>query len=254
MKRFSIVAIALLLAASSSFASWDYFPPKDAKEGEAKIGMMYYIPREKSSDFGLMLGARYTIITGFEASLKLPLPMARTVADVSLDNQFGLGCPVVGLRYWVPLVGIGFMGDFVLPVDTRDGTDPKFDMTIGLQYLRGFTPLLKLGSEIRLENLVTEGADIDMGLGSELKLNLGIIHPFFGIEWNDLFANNSNTTFDLIMGAAFPIGDKISIDASLQLGIAGYKITVIDESTILPQFKEENETPMTIRAHISYGF
>jgi len=250
MKRFSAVAAALLLAVSASFASWDYFPPNDAKEGEAKVGFGMYMPNSDFTATALTIGARYSIISGLEASVILPLPTSMTDAD--FGDVFGLSCPIVGIRYWVPLVGIGFMGDFVLPVDTREGIEPDFDMTIGLQYLRRFTPLLQIGSEIRLENLVTDGADIDMGLGSEMNLNLGIINPFFGIEWNNLFANNYNTTFDLIMGVAVPIGDKISIDASLQLGIAGYKVLVPDMTTLT--IKEENETPMIISAHISYSF
>ncbi|MCL2689879.1 MAG: hypothetical protein FWE57_08555 [Chitinispirillia bacterium] len=256
MKRFSAAAAALLLAASSSFASWDYFPPEDAGEGVAKVGMEHHVPREKSSNFGLMLGAAYTILPGLEASLILPMPMSAKVNDVSAKNVGGLACPILGVRYWVPLVGIGFFGDFVLPIDTRDEkknpeADPDFDMTIGMQYLRTFTPLLKIASEIRLENLVTDGADVDMGLGSEMNINLGLLTPFFGIEWDNLFENGGKTTFHLIMGAAVPIG-KITIDASLDLGIAGYKTTTINMTTL--QFESENETPMTIRANVSYGF
>jgi hypothetical protein len=242
MKRFSALAVAILLAASSSFASWDYFPPNDAGEGEAKLGFYFGMPGEKLTSIDLMLGARYTIIPGLEASVKLPLPMSFSHSDIDAigDGYAGLAYPEIGVRYWLPLVGLGFFGDFILPVDTRD--DDKgykagdFDMVIGLQYTRGFTPLLELGTEIRLPNLIND-EDFDLGIGMELDINLGIVNPFVGIELENLI-RDGDMVFDLIFGAAYGINDKIGVDAFLELGLGGYG----------------DDTPMTIGAHVSFGF
>lgn len=236
MKRFSAVAVAVLVAVSSSFASWNYFPPNDAGEGEARLGFYFGMPMEKVNTTELTLGARYSIIDGLEASLILPLPMSYSVSGNSSDKYFGLSCPIIGVRYWLPM-GVGFFGDFILPVDTRDGREPDFDMVLGVQFSKDFTEQLSLGSELRLENLITD-SDIDMGIGLELDYNLGTLTPFLGLEFGSLLGK-SDVTFDLIVGAIFQINDKMGADAYLEFGLAGYG---------------DKNTPMTIGAHLVFGF
>jgi len=112
MKRFSAVAVALLLAASSSFASWDYFPPKDAGQGEAKLELaMPHLEADGVTTLNLPLSARYTIIDGLEASLVLPINMSQT----DNDDYAGLAQPTLGVRYWLMDLGLGFFADLVLP-------------------------------------------------------------------------------------------------------------------------------------------
>jgi len=234
MKRFSAVAVAVLLVVSSSFASWDYFPPKDAGSGEAKLSFDYTMWGDFSF-MNLAVGARYTIIDGLEASVKLPVPLSSCFDGNCAEDYVGLSIPEIGVRYWLPM-GVGFFADLLLPVDTRDGVEPDFDMVVGVQYSMEINEQLSFGSEVRLLNLIND-FDMGLGIGLELDYNLGMATPFLGIELPDLLAEG-DFMMELILGCGFEINEKMGAQVDLRLGLAGYG----------------DDMPIGIGASFSFGF
>ncbi|MCL2219266.1 MAG: hypothetical protein FWB94_05200 [Chitinispirillia bacterium] len=243
MKRLSAVAVALLIASSSAFASWDYFPPKESG-GEAKLGFAYSIPAEKRADMGLYLGARYTIIEGLEASLILPVPLSSSFDGNGAKDYVGLGYDpatdkkfTLGVRYWLPM-GLGLFVDAFLPVDTRDGYEPDFDMDAGVQYSMTINDQMKFGAELGLALPIIENEDFDMYIGAEFNYSLGMVTPLIGIGLGNLLSD-ADMTFDLTVGATFEINEALGADVTVGLGLAGYG---------------DNNMPVTIGASVSYGF
>jgi len=257
MKRFSAVAVAVLLAVTSSFASWDYFPPQEAGRGEVKLGFTYDIPFEKMSIMSLSLGARYSIIDGLEASVILPLPMSASYDGNSADGFFGLVDPIIGVRYWLPM-GLGFFLDFTVAVDTRD-EDEGYEaghsfIGLGAQYSMNFTEELSFGSEIGLtlglpKDDFTPG--MDMNIGVELQYALGAVTPFLGFDvvfgvtdesfdGDSIDDSASEMGMDLTLGVTYDINEKMGIDAFFGLGFGD-------------RYGDDN-TPMTIGAAFSFKF
>jgi hypothetical protein len=248
MKKLLVAVAVVCLAVSSGFASWDYFPPKDAGSGEAKLTFEFGIPMEKVTTMGLKLGARYTIIDGLEASVKLPIPLSRSLDGNSQDDYAGLSIPEIGVRYWLPM-GLGFFVDALLPVDTRDNIEPDFDMVLGVQYSMSFTDEISFGSQVGLLNLITD-PDIGLQIGVEVGYDLGMAAPYLGIELPDLLADDFK--MNLVLGAGIAINDMFSADVSLDLGVTGYKSLEMDTTTF--QMKEKNDLPITIGASFSFKF
>jgi len=217
MKRFSAVAVALLVAASSSFASWNYFPPKEAGKGEAKLEFDFGIPYEKATTMGLKLGARYTILDGLEASLKLPIPLSSCFDGDCIEEYAGLSVPEIGVRYWLPM-GVGFFADLLLPVDTRDGNEPDFDMVIGVQYSMEVTEEFAFGAQVGLLNLIND-FDVGLHLGLEAGYNLGMATPYLGLEFPNLLADGDLVMW-LHLGSRFEINEMFGAGIDLGLGVA----------------------------------
>ena len=225
MKRFAVAVCSVALLASSAFATWDYFPPKDAGEGEAKLSFEYDMPAKKTSEMTLGVGARYGIIQGLEASLWLPVPLASsyhnpiTDKSESVEKHAGLSVPEIGVRYWLDF-GLGFFVDAMLPVDTREGREPDFGLELGVQYSTELTDQISLGSQATLLDLLDDG-DIGLHLGLEVDYNLGAAAPYLGLEFPNLLADG-DFMFDLVIGCGMDVTDAISADLGVTLGIAGY--------------------------------
>jgi len=258
MKKLYAVAVAVCLCVGSSFATWDYFPPKDAGKGEVKFGFTYGIPAEKTAEIDLSLAARYGITQGLEAAITLPFPMSRSYDGNSTDEFAGLASPIVGARYWVS-ANLGLYLDFTLPVDTRDWMEDFVAMGIGVgaQYSTGLTKELSLGSQIGLtvpfENKLKAAAGMGMVIGAELDYSLGAITPFLGIDasfgltkptldGNDVpFSDAAPFGADLRIGAVYAINAALAADASVKFGLGEGK-------------GGKDNTPIAIDAHFSLNF
>lgn len=232
MKKLSVVAVAVSLFVGSAFASWDYFPPKEAGKGQARLNFNYVIPAEKWSEMDLAIKGRYTIIDGLEAAVSLPIPLSLSYDGNSMDDYAGLSQPEIGVRYWLPM-GLGFFADFVLPVDTRDAFEPPFGLAAGVQFSTKFTEELALGTELKLnvpfedKGKFKEG--MSLNIGAEVDYSIGGITPFLGVEaalgltkpqWDGNDAGDADPFgLDLWIGAAYSINDMFSVDLSATFGL-----------------------------------
>jgi len=238
IKKFAVAAVAVLVGVSSSFATWDYFPPKESG-GEAKLNFEFGMPAEKTTTMQLNVGARYTIIPGLEASVILPVPLSSSFDGNSADDYAGLSKPVIGVRYWLPM-GLGFFVDAILPVDTRDAYEPDIAFYVGAQYSMNFTDELKFGSELGVVIPTTEGADVDMVIGAEVNYSLGMVTPFLALELTNILVD-ADMGLGITVGAGFGINDMLGADVYANFGV-------------LDGNGGPDNTPITIGATFSVNF
>jgi hypothetical protein len=211
-----------------------YFPPKDAGHGEIKLGLAFGTLAEKSNYLDLNLDARYTIIDGLEASLILPFPLMLSFDGNSVDGYAGMGTPVIGVRYWLPM-GFGFFVDAMLPVDNHNDVEPPMVLGFGAQYSMHFTDEFSFGSEIGLKmpfkrNDHKEG--MDLGIGLELNYSLGMVTPYLGVDMvfgitkptmelsgQKIKSDAAPMGLDLLGGAAFDINKMFGASVDLGFGL-----------------------------------
>jgi len=243
------VLAAALLCAVSSFATWDYFPVKDAGKGEAKVGASYFM-QDKLSIIGLNAGARFSVIEGLEVALLMrgagdaPSGFPLT-SSYDGDSCEGDNCPPtfaqpsIGVRYWMPM-GLGIALDVALPFqgDALGGGDvTNLILTPAVQYSMKVNDMIELGSEVSfaigLENGDKGGKytpPMELGIGLELDFSLGSITPFVGVDVDmqlskekydgkDDFSPDTATGIAPYVGAIFGINDMLAADVSVAFGI-----------------------------------
>jgi len=264
------VIAAALLCAVSSFATWDYFPVKDAGKGEVKVGVGYFM-QDKESLIGMEAGARFSVIQGLEIALYDLFPLSESYDGNSCeeDEDLGIKCPPtfaqpeIGLRYWFPM-GLGIALDVSLPFqgDALGGSDAaSFGFRPAVQYSTNLTSALSLGSEvgldIGLEDSNKYAPGMNLGLGLEFDYSLGVATPFIGVdvglgltkpkvdgeEVDGLDADKA--AIDLHIGSTFAITEMFGADASVTLGFG-------EGNTKLAN--GEDKMPITIAAHVSLNF
>jgi len=211
-----ILAVALLCSAVSSFATWDYFPVKEAGKGEAKLGFGYLMNPEGQEKWSIMavgVDARYSIIEGLEAALFTTFPLSAS-GPYNEDKSEGCKaegefvCPptygpiVVGVRYWLPF-GLGIALDVALPMQGDAfpvGGEKKsakyathLDFIPAIQFSTNFTPELSLGSQVSLTIPGEYGGEeegyefkrkdgMELGIGVEFDYAIGSITPYLGVD------------------------------------------------------------------------
>jgi len=238
------ILAAALLCTVSAFATWDYFPIKEAGKGEAKLGLGF----DKIGDFsglGLNAKARFSVIEGLEAALFLNVPLA-------LDYDAGLSQPAIGLRYWLPF-GLGIFADVTLPFHSFDGAAP-LGIYPGIQYSTEFTSELSLGTElgvvIPFENSDTKfKPGMDLKFGFELDYAIGSITPFIGsdflfgltkpqVDGND-FGDAAKLGINPFLGVIYGISETLAADAGVSFGLGD---------------RYPGDTPIWITANVSLSF
>jgi len=265
MKKLSLVAVAVAMFVGSAFAAWDYFPPKEAGKGQARLNFEYGIPAEKVSEMSLAVKGRYSIIEGLEAALSLPIPLSKSYdGGDSPDGYVGLSVPEIGVRYWLPM-GLGFYLDFKLPVDTRYdkddlakvGYEPGMELGVGAQFSTKFTEELSLGSQLGVK-VPFEKADskvqggMALVVGAELDYSLGSVTPYAGAELEmglttgaydgtALEGDPAPAGMDVWIGVAYSINDMFGCDLSAKFGLLEGK-------------GGKDNTPITIGFNFDFNF
>jgi Opacity family porin protein. len=209
-----VLAIALLCAVSS-FATWDYFPAKDAGNGEVKVGFGYYINPEGQKNYSILgatADARYSIIDGLEIALFTQFPLSASVPDKTQEDA-SMSCkaegehvcpptygpPVIGVRYWLPM-GLGIALDVALPKQgdayptgghkKEAKYNTHLDFIPALQFSTNLAPELSFGSQVSLtipgetkdEKGDKEKAGMDLGIGVEFDYSTGSVTPYLGVD------------------------------------------------------------------------
>ncbi len=278
MKKLSVVAVAVCAFVGSAFAAWDYFPPKEAGKGQARLNFEYGI-EDKISNIGIAVKGRYSIIEGLEAALSLPIPLSSSYDGTSAEGYAGLSIPAIGVRYWLPM-GLGFYLDFGLPVDTRYdkddlskvGYEPTMSLGVGAQFSTKFTEELSLGSQLGL-NVPFAGSDSKyadgMGLviGAELDYSVGSLTPFLGAEASlgltkpkfdgEEIPNSEADPFgiDVWVGAAYSINDMFGVDLSAKFGFSDkYKTLPTFDPVTFAVIEGESYIPITIGFNFDFNF
>jgi hypothetical protein len=243
------VLAAALLCAVSAFATWDYFPVKDAGKGEGKVGFAYNMLGDYSQ-IGTNEGVRYTVIQGLEVAFMSFGDGLRSGFMISEDpgDRSGLSQPVIGVRYWLPM-GLGIAADFVLPLGGEKivGDDPDMALSPAVQYSTKLSDALELGSQVGTTfsfGDADEGLDLDIGV--ELDFSMGKITPFVGVDLSVGLTKGDKAEASKMgifpsVGAIYEINEKMTADASIGFGLGdGGKIG--------------DDTPIFISLNYTYGF
>jgi hypothetical protein len=184
---FKKIALAAALAATASFATWDYFPVKEAGHGQAQISEMVKMQGKSSKDI-VELGVRYSIIQNFEAGLKVPVTLL-SYYDGKNDERNGLGKLELMLRYQFMPIMNAFL-DVQFPTCSKDlcGNDDPFGFHFGVQFSQKFG-IVDFGSELGLqletkgEDKTTPPWDLNLGLEADFLVS-NMLTPYVGFDFN----------------------------------------------------------------------
>ena len=211
------IALVAALAATASFATWNYFPVQEAGKGQAEIGVTDKM-QDKANQLALFAQARYTIIQNFELGVKVPfvifthwdvryqfMPIMNAFLDVTLptcsedlcgkDDPFGFH---FGVQYSQNFGLVNFGSELGLKLETAgdDKTTPPWDLNIGLEadfaVSQMFTPYVGADIDILIGKYTFDGDNYgkshtgDLGIAPFLGLNIAI-NPMFYVDLSAKF-------------------------------------------------------------------
>ncbi len=172
------IALVAAMAASASFATYNFFPVGDANKGEATIGPSYYW-HDDWSMMQINANVKYNVIQNLELSLQ-GLGYQLWNEDEHCDDN-GAKCPdsdgllamTIGARYqFMPMLIAAL--DIKVPLSSEDAVGGKYD-PLGfygaIQYTQELVSNLYIGSELGL-TFDLEDEDLSHGLVLTLQAEL----------------------------------------------------------------------------------
>lgn len=221
---FKKIALAAALAATASFATWDYFPVKEAGHGQAQISEKVKMQGKSSKDI-VELGVRYSIIQNFEAGLKVPVTVL-SYYDGKNDERNGLGNLELMLRYqFMPIMNAFLDVEFPTCAEDICGNDDPFGFHFGVQFSQKFG-IVDFGSELGLkleskgEDKTTPPWDLNLGLEADFLVS-NMLTPYVGFD------------FDMYLGKETRDGKNEGESRTGDLGISPYVGLNIDFNPML---------------------
>ena len=225
---FKKIALAAALAATASFATWDYFPVQETHKGQAEIHADYLMV-DKTSQMALSAGARFTIVQNFEAGLIVPFVLFTHYDGEDLKRD-GLSNLQLMLRYQFMPIMNAFL-DVEVPTCNKDlcGDDDPFGFHFGVQFSQKFG-IVDFGSELGLaletkgDDKATPPWDMNLGLEADFVVN-DMLTPYVGIDVNMLIGkytvdgDNAGESHTGDMGFAPYLGLAININPMFYAGV-----------------------------------
>lgn len=251
------ILLGSALLATSSFATYSYFPVPDAMKGDAKL-VADFDMQDKEKDLQLALKARFVPVQNLELYLNLPYKVF-TRWDGEDTNGDGMKNLTFGARYQIIPTIAAFL-DMTFPTGKDEINDDGFGFYFGGQYTQKFGNL-DFGSEIGL-GFNTEGDDKNKGpmqltLAAELDPIVSpIISPYVGANLKIALGDpkhdghkSGDTSGDVgvfpYVGANFKITDMFSADLSATFGFG---------EDYLLHFYGNKKTPITLEASFNVTF
>lgn len=182
---FKKALLATAIAATASFATWDYFPVQEAGKGQAELSVPFIMQGDMSR-LGVGIGARYSIIQNLEAGLRLPYTIF-THWDGKDAKQDGIGNLDLMFRYQFMPIMNAFI-DVALPIGDEEvvGWDDGLGVYLGVQFSQNFG-MVNFGSELGF-GFRTEGDDemsppydLKVGLEGDFAVN-EMLTPYVGAD------------------------------------------------------------------------
>lgn len=194
---FKKIVLAAALAATASFATWDYFPVQEAGKGQVELANTSTM-HGKATTLTETLRARFTIVQNFEAGLALPVLVNAWYDGKSDDDAGGLMPIELMLRYqFMPIMNAFLDVDFPTCGKHACYDDDAFVFHFGAQFSQKFG-MVDFGSELGLK-LETKGKDkttppwtLNLGLEADFAVS-ETITPYVGL---DLFMKLGKYTYD----------------------------------------------------------
>ena len=250
---FKKIALAAALAATASFATWDYFPVQEAGKGQVEIADITNM-QGKATWLETSIRARYTIVQNFEAGIQIPFQTYAWDDGKAKDDAFGLEQIELMLRYqFLPNVNAFLDVKFHTCGDKVYCYDDAFQFHFGAQFSQNFG-IVDFGSELGLK-LETEGKnkgtsplDMNIGLEADFVVN-DVIIPYVGIGFNILLGKDDDTKISRTgetgifpyAGLVANITKMFYLGADLTLGF-GEKYNSSDKTLII----------MTVKAGLNF--
>ena len=246
------------ILATSSFATYSYFPVPANHSGEAKV-VGSYTMQDKWEDVGVAFKGRFVAIENLELSLTLPFT-AVSRWDSKDAKKNGIKNVTFGARYQIIPITAVFL-DITFPTGKKEIADDGFSFYFGGQYSSNFG-VLEIGTELGL-SYTTEGKDkvtppMQLTLAAELDPKLfASITPYIGasvkIILNDpkykdheKVETSGKTGFFPYVGANFKLTQMFSFDLSATLGFGNDYLTYTCDGN--------NKTPVTFELSFNATF
>lgn len=249
---FKKIALAAALAATASFATWDYFPVQEAGKGQVEIADITNM-QGKATWLETSIRARYTIVQNFEAAIQIPFQTYAWDDGKAKDDAFGLEQLELMLRYQL-LPNVNAFLDVKFPTcgDKVYCYDDAFQFHFGAQFSQNFG-IVDFGSELGLQ-LETKGKhkgtsplDMNIGLEADFAVNEVII-PYVGVGFNILLGKDALNISHTGETGIFPYAGLVAnitkmfyLGADLTLGF-GEKYNSSDKTLII----------MTVKAGLNF--
>lgn len=228
------IALVAAVAASASFATYNFFPVGDANKGQIEIGDTYAWHDHWSMN-QVKINAKYNIMQNFELSLQnigyqIWNEDDRCDDTKSCPDNDGFKALTVGARYQFMQILIGAL-DVQVPLNSEDvvGDYDPFGLYAAIQYTQEFVPNLWFGSELGFDwkfedEKFEEG--LKMTIQAEIDYTIASIGltPWFGLEFDkkltenkidghDAGGDDSQLTFWI--GAGYDINPMFTVKANI---------------------------------------
>lgn len=231
------IALAAAVAASSSFATYTFFPVGQANSGQVEAGVRYGWT-DNTSDMNITLGAEYVIMQNLELSLTdlgYQLWDEWDECDDDCPDSDGIKAMTIGARYQFMPILIAAL-DVNIPLNSEDAVGPydPFGLYAAIQYTQEFMPGLAFGSEAGIsykfeDNNRTEG----LGLKIQAELDYTIasigLTPWIGASFDVRLSDveegpaeygSGDSAFRLWIGAGYPINDMFAVKGNFIMKFA----------------------------------
>ena len=235
------LALAAAVAATSSFATYTYFPVGENHTGQVEAGIMYLAP-DDASVMQIVVGGEYVVIPNLAIGLTgvgYQLWAESDDCDDDCPDSDGLKALTLGARYWfLPNVGVAL--DVSLPLNGEHTLSaPDYD-PIGfygaVQFSQAFMPELILGAEAGSSyKLEDEKTSEGLGLKVQAELDyvissIGLV-PWFGASFDmrisdveydghDGYGSGDNTVL-IWVGASYSINQMFAVKGNFLMNFAG---------------------------------
>lgn len=230
------IALAAAVAASSSFATYTFFPVGQANSGQVEAGVRYGWT-DNTSDMNIILGAEYVIMQNLELSLTglgYQLWDEWDECDDDCPDSDGIKAMTIGARYQFMPILIAAL-DVNIPLNSEDAVpyDP-FGLYAAIQYTQEFMPGLAFGSEAGISYKFEDNNRTD-GLGLKIQAELDYtiasigLTPWIGASFDVRLSDvedgpaeygSGDSAFTLWIGAGYPINDMFAVKGNFIMQFA----------------------------------
>lgn len=212
---FKKILAVCALAASVSFAEWDYFPILPQGQGQV-VGAIGYTDVDPLTWMEGEVGVRYSPLSFMEVYLKFDYRFFSHVdgEDAKAD---GIGNLPLGIKFQVT-PQFALFGDFLLPTgDESYNNEDEFIFDVGFSHVSMYS-MLAWGSEFAV-TFYTDSQVLVFNVGDEWDLLFGRFVPYFmfDVEYGVYTGpGGSSDAFGVIagLGAKFSITEAASLDFS----------------------------------------
>lgn len=210
------VLVACALAASVSFAEWDYFPILPQGQGQV-VGAIGYTDVDPLTWLEGEVGLRFSPFSAMEVYLKFDYRFFSHVDGEDADAD-GIGNLPFGVKFQLtPQFAV--FGDVLLPIGDKSFNDEdEFTFNFGFSHVSTYTSLA-WGSEFAA-TYMTDSDVLVLNIGDEWDLLMGRFVPYFllNLEYGVYMGPGGGDAIGVVAspGAKLSLTEVASLDFSVR--------------------------------------